>query len=68
MNNFSQLSALIGRKYREIDRLERKKSQIWADLLELEVLARAVHFQDADVAEWAESARLGVPEVEGRGI
>lgn len=48
--------------------MERKKSQIWADLLELEVLAVAVHSQDADVAEWAESARLSVPEVGGREI
>ena len=52
-------------KYREIDRLERKKSQVWSDLLDLEALATAVYCRDADISEWAELSRLGVPQVTG---
>ena len=65
MDNFSQLSFLIDDKYREIDKLEREKSEIWADLLELEALATAVYCRDADVLEWAELSRLDVPQVTG---
>ena len=68
MDNFSQLSSLIDDKYREIDRLERKKSQIWSDLQDLEALATAVYCRDADISEWAELSRLGVPQTLGIGF
>lgn len=68
MDNFSQLSSLIDEKYREIDRLERKKSQIWSELHGLEALASAVYCRDADISEWAELSRLDVPQTLGIGF